>query len=96
MATTTRRSRASRAADKAEANHQPNLTAVPSETPKPQPEKPTASLDLGARKIEYFFPSVTINGETFSCSHSRYGHESEASAKRCASALASQHGGKLG
>ena len=82
----------------------PELTPVPSETPKqaltpalkPQP-KPLASVDLGARQVTYYFPTATLSDSTIvKCVHQKYGHESEAAAKRCITALVAQKGHKAG
>ena len=98
-ATPTRRSRAARAADQA-GQDQPNLKAVPESQPKPETPKsetpkakPTATIDLGARQVTYWFPAIVLaDGTRVECKHSKYGHESEASAKKCARSLAAQHG----
>lgn len=79
----------------------PDTDPKPSETPKPQaktkPEpKPAATVDLGARPVTYWFPSAKLSdGTTVSCPHSRYGHESEASARRCIGQLAAQRGHRV-
>jgi hypothetical protein len=104
-AQTTRRSRTARSA---ELNERPQLAPVPepSETPakpapaKPKPEpKPLATVDLGARQVTYWFPKATVevDGKTVElvCGHSRYGHESEAGAKRCIAQLVGQAGGRV-
>jgi hypothetical protein len=60
---------------------------------KPQPAanaEPVA--DLGARPVTYWFPSIKLgSGEVIHCEHSRYGHESEAAAKRCVRSLLAQN-----
>lgn len=86
------------AAPGSEETPKPTLTAVPSETPKPAPQpKPTAQVDLGAKPVTYWFPSAKLSdGTTVTCPHARYGHESEASAKRCISALVASKGHKAG
>lgn len=74
---------------------------LPSETPKAKPKdakprKPAAAVDLGMRQVPMWFPSATLSGgETVTCPHQRYGHESEAAAKRCISALVAQRGHRL-
>jgi hypothetical protein len=40
-------------------------------------------IDIGERQVSYWFPSITTNGETHACKHTRYGHETEAAARRC-------------
>jgi hypothetical protein len=106
-AQTRRSNRTGRAAELNEQQQQPKLAAVPdpSETPKPAPSKPKpepkplATVDLGARPVTYWFPKATVevDGKTVElvCPHARYGHESEASAKRCISQLVNQHGGRV-
>jgi hypothetical protein len=100
MATATRRS-SNRTARSAELNAKPTLTPVPdpAETPQPKPQppaKPLATIDLGARPVTYYFPQITLGtGEVVSCSHSRYGHETEASARRCALQLVSTRGHRV-
>jgi hypothetical protein len=98
MATTpiARRSRAARGADQAKQDAQPGLKAVPSETPKPKPAKPAATVDLGAKPVTMYFPTATLaSGEVVQCAHQRYGHESEASARKCIGALAVQRGHRV-
>jgi hypothetical protein len=101
--TPARKSRAARAAEQA-GKDQAGLKAVPagqaksetlkSETPK---ARPTATVDLGERKVPYWFPTAKLSdGTTVSCPHARYGHEGEAAAKRCITALVGQHGHRVG
>lgn len=67
----------------------------PKPAPKPEP-KPTAQVDLGARQVTYWFPKATLaDGTVVECGHSKYGHESEAAAKRCISALVAGKGQKV-
>lgn len=105
-AQTRRSNRTARAAELNEQQQQPKLAAVPNpETPKPAPAKPKpapkplATVDLGARPVTYWFPKATVevDGKTVElvCGHSRYGHESEAGAKRCIAQLVAQHGGRV-
>ena len=82
---------------------QPKLAVVPnpSETPKQATTpalkvKPSASVDLGAKPVTYWFPSAKLSdGTTVTCPHARYGHESEASAKRCIAQLVAQNGHRV-
>ena len=101
MASTTparkpRQSRAARAAQLSAVKPQAE-GAKPEAKAAPEPEpKLTAKLDLGARKVEYWFPAIVMaDGTRIACPHSRYGHESEKAAQRCGRALAAQHGVKL-
>lgn len=57
--------------------------------PKQQP--PKGSVDLGAKQITYYFPSVTWpDGSVRTCEHTKYGHETEKAARRCAASLQGQ------
>lgn len=99
------RTRNSRSTTKAQPQPKPELKAVPdakpipSETPKKKAQpvpKPAATVDLGMRQVPMWFPSATLaNGETVTCGHTRYGHESEKAAQRCISALVTQRGHRL-
>jgi hypothetical protein len=94
------KSRASRAADKADQDQQqPQAEAETAPQPEPAkpaaPAKPTATFDLGARPVVYHFPHIVVNGETFTCPHTAYGHESEKSSMTCVRKLAAEHGAAL-
>jgi hypothetical protein len=102
--TAARKSRASRGTAQAakDAAPKPDGTQVPSATPPATPAsevpkpKPTATLDTGARPVTYWFPSITLaSGEKVACAHTKYGHESEASAAKCGRSLASAQGVKI-
>jgi len=93
-ATTTSKSRASRAADKAQEG-QPQTGQQETGQPKPeakQPAKPEATVDLGAYSYTMHQPVVTgPDGVQHKCPH-RWGHEAEKVAMACARRLAAQAG----
>lgn len=61
--------------------------------PEPKPELPTATFDLGAGRIVYFRPSLTLpDGTVTDCPHEQWGHGSEKTALTCARKMASEHG----
>jgi hypothetical protein len=89
----TRRSRATRSAAQAA---QPKPQAKPAETPKPEPAKPTATIDLGAKQVTFHWPTITLPDKTVvKCSHTSWGHQTEAAARKCARQMAAEHGVKL-
>jgi len=60
-------------------------------TSQPKPAEPV--VDLGARPVTYWFPSIKLaNGDTVRCEHQRYGHESQKAAEKCARSLLALHG----
>jgi hypothetical protein len=70
-----------------ENEHPPQVAAA-----KP-PVKPAAQIDVGARQVTYWFPSIVMpDGTRMECAHKKYGHESESSARKCARSLATQNG----
>jgi hypothetical protein len=108
---TTRKSRASRAADQAE--QQPEARSYEDQTtdmadmsdaqweasdqkPEPTPELPVATGDLGHGRIVYFQPSLVLpDGKTVECPHSQWGHGKESAAAACLRKLAAEHGVKV-
>jgi hypothetical protein len=62
------------------------MAARKQSTSQPKPSEPV--VDLGARQVTFWFPSITMpDGTVVRCEHQRYGHESEAAAKRCLRSL---------
>ena len=60
---------------------------------QPAPVEPTARGDLGLRKVDYFFPALTLpDGTVVECSHRAYGHERAEIARKCLRALAAANG----
>jgi hypothetical protein len=100
---TTTKSRATRAAEKAQQDSPPNgeagrepLGAASMRANEPQPELPTAAFDLGAGRIVYYRPSLTLpDGVTVDCPHEQWGHGSEKTALACIRKAAAEHGVKL-
>jgi hypothetical protein len=64
--------------------------------PEPKPELPTAALDLGKGRINYYWPALTVDGESIDCPHAQWGHGSEKTAMACARKMAADRGVKLG
>jgi hypothetical protein len=80
-----RRSQASRAADQAAAKPTETPTTTPpaaAPTPSPKPEH-EVKIDIGLTSMPVWKPIAVVDGQTWSCPHQKYGHEGEASAKRC-------------
>ena len=50
-------------------------------------QKSSPKVNLGARKVTAWNPTVVVDGRTLSCPHTAYGHESEKAAKRCVASL---------
>jgi pyruvate/2-oxoglutarate dehydrogenase complex dihydrolipoamide acyltransferase (E2) component len=97
MATTTARKPAKDKADQPQAQEpQPEPEPTPDPEPaapaKPEP-KPTAPFNLGAGRITFYRPSLTLpDGTVVDCPHEQWGHEKEPHAMKCLRKLAAEHG----
>lgn len=69
------------------------VEAAAEEQPQPKPALPLAVGDLGAGKIAYHRPSLTMpDGTEVTCPHATWGHEKASAAARCLRKLAADNG----
>jgi hypothetical protein len=84
------------AATKSHASRAAGKAAQDQQQPGPQPELPTATFDLGAGRIVYYRPSLTLpDGTVLDCEHQQWGHGTEKTALACARKMAAEHGVEL-
>lgn len=92
MAQTARKSRASRGADQAQQD-QPQPEDEETETETEETELPLATGTLGAGRIVYHQPQLTMpSGEVIDCGHSQWGHAKPAAAAACLRKMAAANG----
>jgi hypothetical protein len=64
--------------------------------PEAQPELPAAAFDLGRGRIVYYRPSLTLpDAVTVDCPHAQWGHGSEKAAMACLRKMAAGRGVEL-
>jgi hypothetical protein len=86
----TRKSRATRAAEKLAEQTTPATQPAAETTPTPAPEPKVEhkiSVDLGLTETPTWRPVAVVDGTSVACPHTRYGHESEKAAKSCINRL---------
>jgi hypothetical protein len=89
---TATKSRASQGADRADQDQGAQQQPEPEQEAQPEP-KPAATFDLGAGRITFYRPSLTLpDGTVVDCPHDTWGHEKEPHAMKCLRKLATEHG----